>query len=307
MIADLAGELRELTGVDVGLTQPGTIVLAFSEGDVQEITARRVAAYRRSAEPHEWLTADEVRRREPAVSPAVLAGLYLPRSQNVYAPQYVKALAFGAAARGALLREGVSVTGIAAGGGRVTGVATTEGPIACEAVVLATGAWTGQASRWLDYPLPVGPQRGQIMALQARPPQPAVRHILHGLGGYLIPKAAGTTVVGATHDAVGFDARVTAAGLAWLTGVGTGMAPSLAEASFRHAWCGFRPVMADGGRPVVGRLPGFPNAYVVAGHGAIGVTVSPVVGQQLAALLAGAPGAGEALAPFDPARYAAVR
>jgi glycine oxidase len=300
---ELARELYDLTGIDVGLTQPGTIVLAFSEADVEQIKRRRVTAYVRNEEPHEWLTPEAVRRLEPAVSPSVVAGLYLPRSQNVYAPLYVKALAHGAAARGTTLCEGVTVTGVTRAGGRVTGVSTTAGPIACQALVLATGAWTGRAAAWLDAALPVGPQRGQIMALQGRPPQPRVRHILHGHGGYLIPKANGTTVIGATHDAVGFDVRVTAAGIQWLLDVGTRMAPALGEATFKHAWCGFRPIMTDGGRPVVGLLPGWENAYVASGHGAIGVTVSPAVGQGLAALVGGDRAAAERLAPFDPARY----
>ncbi len=303
MIGDLARELYELSGTDVGLTQPGTIVLAFSERDKGQINQRRVTSYKRLGEPHEWISAEEVRKLEPGASERVIAGLYLPRSQNVYAPQYVKALAHGAAARGADLREGVAVTGIAYGGDRVTGVETTEGQIACDAVLLATGAWTGNAARWLDLRLPVGPQRGQIMALQARPPQPRVRHILHGLGGYLIPKGNGTTVIGATHDAVGFDVRVTVGGLQWLTGVGTGMVPVLAEASFKHAWCGFRPIMEDGGQPVVGRLPGYRNAYVASGHGAIGVTVSPATGKLLAGLIAGDVSGAEQLEPFNPARY----
>ena len=307
MIGDLARELFDLTGTDIGLTQPGTIVLAFSEGDIEQITARRVAAYRRLDESHEWLTPEEVRRREPGVAPNVIAGLYLPQSQNVYAPQYVKALAHGAGVRGADLREGVAVTGVRRRGDCVTGVETAAGTIGCDALVLATGAWTGAAARWLGCTLPVGPQRGQIMALQARPPQPNVRHILHGRGGYLIPKANGTTVAGATHDDVGFDARITAAGLQWLTGVSTRLVPALAEAAFKHVWCGFRPIMTDGQMPVVGRLPGFANAYVASGHGAFGVTVSPATGRLLAALIAGgedAALAAERLAPLDPARYA---
>ena len=303
MIGDLARELYELSGTDIGLTQPGTIVLAFSDEDKAQINRRRVTSYKRLDEPHEWIDAAEIRKLEPGVSDRAIAGLHLPRSQNVYAPQYVKALAHAAGIRGADLREGVAVMGIARSGDRVTGVETTQGPIACDAVLLATGAWTGSAARWLDLRLPVGPQRGQIMALQARPPQPKVRHILHGLGGYLIPKANGTTVIGATHDAVGFDVRVTAAGLQWLTGVGTGMVPVLAEASFKHAWCGFRPIMEDGGQPVVGRLPSYQNAYVASGHGAIGVTVSPATGKLLAGLIAGDDRVAQHLEPFDPGRY----
>ena len=300
---ELARELYDLSGVDVGYTEPGTIILAFSGDGIAQVKGRRVAAYERNDEPHEWIDPAQIRTLEPAVSDTVVAGLYLPKSQNVYAPHYVKALAHSAAARGAILHQGVSVTGVARSGGRVTGIQTSQGDIACDALVLATGAWTGLAARWLDRSLPVGPQRGQIMALQSRPPQRRVRHILHGHSGYLIPKANGTTVIGATHDAVGFDARVTGAGLQWLMHTGTRMVPELAEATFRHAWLGFRPIMEDGGRPIVGRLPGLDNAYVASGHGAIGVTVSPAVGQSLAALIAGDPTAAETLAPFDPRRY----
>jgi glycine oxidase len=306
MMPGLAREIYDLTGTDVGFTQPGTLILAFNEADVAQIKARRIPAYEASNEPHEWISPEEVLRREPGVSPEVISGLYLPESHNVYAPQYVKGLAHSAGARGATLLEGTSVTGVRQEGGRVTAVDTSRGRITCGAVVLAAGAWTGLAARWLDVDLPVGPQRGQILALQSRPPAPPVRHILHGRGGYAIPKPNGTTVIGATHDDVGFDARVTAQGLSWLTSLGKNMVPHLAEASFKHAWCGFRPVMADGGPPVVGLLPGTDNAYVASGHGAVGVTASPATGRLLAALIAGEAEAAGRLAPFDPARHRAA-
>jgi phosphotransferase system IIB component len=44
-------------------------------------------------------------------------------------------------------------------------------------------------------------------------------HILHGQPGYLIPKSNGTTVIGASHDDVGFDVRNTAGGIATFAGV----------------------------------------------------------------------------------------
>ncbi len=117
---DLARELYELTGTDVGLTQPGSLVLAFSEAEAALIRSRRVPAYEAAGEPMQWLSPEEVRRREPGVAPEVLGGLLLPESHNVYAPQYVKALAHGAGARGATLLEGTVVTAVrrAGGGGR---------------------------------------------------------------------------------------------------------------------------------------------------------------------------------------------
>lgn len=304
MVPDLARELYDVAGVDVGLTQPGSIILAFSEEGIAQIKARRVPAYERLGEPHQWISPEEVLRLEPGVSPNVMTALYLPKSHNVYAPQWVKALAHAAGMRGADLREGVTVTGVQRSGGRVTGVTTSAGDIGCDALVLATGAWTGLASRWLDCPMPVGPQRGQIMALQSRPPHVRVRHILHGQSGYVIPKPNGTTVIGATHDMTGFDARITGAGLQWLLSAGTAMVPHLADAAFKHAWCGFRPMAHGDGQPVVGRLPGYQNAFVASGHSAIGVTVSPATGKLLSELIAGDAAAARALSAFDPARYA---
>jgi glycine/D-amino acid oxidase-like deaminating enzyme len=64
--------------------------------------------------------------------------------------------------------------------------------------------------------------------------------------------------------------------------------------------------MRDGGRPVVGRLPGYANPNLASGHRAIGVTLSPPTRPLLAALIAGDAGAAERLAPFDPSRYGAA-
>ena len=126
-------------------------------------------------------------------------------------------------------------------------------------------------------------------------------HVLHGSGGYVVPQTNGTACVGATHEAVGFDARVTTSGIKFLADLALRIAPGLESAALKHAWMGFRPVLESGGMPPVGRLPGFTNAYVASGHGAIGVTVSAAVGYLLAQLLRGeAP--EQSLAPFDPAQ-----
>jgi glycine oxidase len=127
------------------------------------------------------------------------------------------------------------------------------------------------------------------MALAPQPGQPRVAHVLHGPGGYIIPKANGTACVGATHELVGFDARVTAYGVKYLSDLAFRLAPGLETAALKHIWMGFRPVTLDGGHPAVGRLPGLDNAYVAAGHGAIGVTVSAAVGYTLTQLMRGEP------------------
>jgi glycine oxidase len=196
--------------------------------------------------------------------------------------------------------QGVSVPGFDVQGDRVAAVRTSAGSVLADQVMIATGAWSGVVSGWLGRPIPVGPQRGQIMALTPAPGQPQVRHVLHGPGGYVIPKGNGTAVVGATHEMVGFDARVTTSGLKFLADLSTRLAPGAGLATLKHVWLGFRPVLLADGLPLVGRLPGLTNAFVAAGHGAIGLTVSArwdicwpskSVGEE----------PDQALTPFDPA------
>ena len=302
LLAELAPLLLERTGIDIEWQTLGTIRLAFSEREVTSLRGHVADLYRELDEPVHWLDVQALRELEPALSERALGGLRIPSTNGLYAPKYVRALAAGAALHGAAVLQGVSVTGFATEGDRITLVRTSAGPLACDRVVLTAGAWSGVVSRWLGAPrsaVAVGPERGQIMALQPAPGQPRVRNVVHGPGGYVIPKANGTVVAGATHEDVGFDARVTTYGLKYLADLALRLAPGLEHASLKHAWMGFRPVVQRDRLPYVGRLPETSNVYVAAGHGAIGVTVSAAVGLLLSQLVRGEQ-PQLSLAPFDP-------
>ena len=302
LLSELAPLLLDRTGIDIEWQTLGTIRLAFSEREVTALRTQVADLYRELDEPVQWLDPAALRELEPALPERALGALRIPSTNGLYAPKYVRALAAAAAQHGASVLQGVSVTGFALEGDRVTLLRTSEGPLACDRVVLTTGAWSGVVSRWLGRPassVAVGPERGQIMALQPAPGQPHVRNVVHGPGGYLIPKANGTVVAGATHEDVGFDARVTTYGLKYLADLALRLAPGIEHAGLKHAWMGFRPVLQRDRLPYVGKLPELANAYVAAGHGAIGVTVSAAVGLLLSQLIRGET-PQLSLAPFDP-------
>jgi glycine/D-amino acid oxidase-like deaminating enzyme len=156
-------------------------------------------------------------------------------------------------------------------------------------------------ARWLGCEVPVAPQRGQIAAFAPQPGEPRVAHVLYGPGGYIIPKANGTACAGATHEMAGFDARVTASGMKFLADLALRLAPGLETATLKHVWVGFRPVLLADALPPIGRLPGLRNAFLAAGHGAIGMTVGAGVGHTLADLIRGEAPAVP-LDSFDPGR-----
>ena len=300
LIGELAPRLLEETGIDVEFQRLGSIHLAFSERDAAGLRARVPALFAGLGEATEWLDSAAVRAAEPAAPARLFGGLLIPSTNGVYAPKYVRALAAGAARHAARILQGVSVTGFEVEGERVAAVQTSEGRIAAGQVLLATGAWTGLVARGLGCDVPVGPQRGQIAALAPAPGEPRVAHVVHGPGGYIIPKANGTACVGATHEFVGFDARVTTYGLKFVADLALRLAPGLETAALKHIWMGFRPVMLREALSPVGALPGLRNAYVAAGHGAIGLTLSAGVGKTMAQLIRGET-PDLSLAAFDPA------
>ena len=58
-------------------------------------------------------------------------------------------------ARGLDVRQGCEVTAIRVEGGRIAGVETSKGPIACETVVCCAGAWSGEVAAMAGVELPV--------------------------------------------------------------------------------------------------------------------------------------------------------
>ncbi len=53
-----------------------------------------------------------------------------------------------------------------------------------------------------------------------------------------------------------------------------------------ESWYGWRPMTPDG-LPFIGRLPAFDNVYLAAGHGMLGLSMSPATGRLVAELIDG--------------------
>src|SRR5207244_11935337 len=130
----------------------------------------------------------------------VCAAIYAPGEAQIKAPQLVKAFAQAAANSGATFYSQKEILGVARQDRRVTAVYTAQGEsIACNHLVVASGAWSAGCGIWLDLPLPVNPQRGQILALRQPSPHP-LEHVIFGDAVYPAPKKAVKIVVGAMKE-----------------------------------------------------------------------------------------------------------
>ena len=295
LFAELCRELRERSGVDPEYEASGALHVA---GSSAEAAALRAKAARFGGRDLEWLAPEEARDLEPALSPELCGALLSPREAHVRSPLLAEAYAAAALELGARIERGVSCEGLRSEGSRVLGVATATGPRDAGAVLLCAGVWTPATA---PFALPIEPVRGQILSLDScRPP---LRRIVAGADAYLVPKRDGRVVVGATEERVGFDRRVTAAGLASLLAAAPRLVPALADSAFRDAWAGLRPCTPDG-LPVIGRAPALEGLLVAAGHHRNGVLLSPVTGRLVADLVLGKP-LPEGAEAFRPERFLA--
>ena len=111
---------------------------------------------------------------------------------------------------------------------------------------------------------------------------------------------------GTFEPGAGFSVGVTAAGLHELLRECLLVAPGLHTATYVETRVGLRPTSADD-RALVGRLPGWANAWVATGHGANGLLQGPYSARVLAHAMTGSQlPADEAPLPdeLDPARFA---
>jgi D-amino-acid dehydrogenase len=240
---------------------------------------------------------------EPALdADRVVAGLHAKVDRYVRPEQLTSGLADSLRTRGAEVREGAELTGLARRNGTVV-LETTVGEEVADRAVLAAGLPTAPLLRRLGVRVPLVGARGYSVMVTGRGEPP--RHALYlaeaklGLSPFAEGvRIAGVFELGARDTAAPPDAgaRLLAAARPYLGG----WQPD-ADGPVQ-AWAGLRPATPDG-LPMIGALPGLEGVYLATGHGMLGVTLAPATAALLAPLVLEGRAASE-LAPFDPARSA---
>ncbi len=125
--SELYRNLAAETGVDPGWHEVGSLRLASSKERLEELT-RQVAWARTFGLPLDLITAREAQDRFPLMSlDGVLGAVWLPTDGWLDPSGLALAMAAGARAGGATIRQGARVVAIGQERGRVTGVTVEEG------------------------------------------------------------------------------------------------------------------------------------------------------------------------------------
>jgi glycine oxidase len=279
-------ELEAATGESTGYERIGALHVALDRDEAAQL--RRVHELQRSLELEaEWLPPRRCRELEPGLTPAFHGGVFAPGEAAVDPRALTRALLAALRAEGAEVLTGTEVVDGIFEGVRLAGVRTAAGEdLRAESVVLANGAWAGR-TEWLpEHARPrVRPVKGQVLELRAREPEPVARRILASERVYLVPRADGRLIVGATVEEMGFDTAVTAGGVHELLREAYRLLPDVAEMELVATTAGLRPGTPDN-LPLVG--PGAIDGLVLAtGHFRNGILLAPLAAERIAALLAG--------------------
>ncbi|GAA3734251.1 glycine oxidase [Spinactinospora alkalitolerans] len=297
-------ELESESGRDAGYRAEGTLQVAFDTDDLARLTELMELQGRLGVKAQR-LTGRECRRLEPMLAPSVRGGVLAPEDHSVDPRRLMAALRAAALHRGAELVTD-RVTEVVVSGGAALGVRLSGGDrLDAGQVVLAAGTWTpGIGGVPADVLPPLRPVKGQLLRLRTPEGEEpivtrTVRGLVRGTPVYLVPRADGEIVLGATQEETGYDTRLTVGGVWEVLRDARELVPGVSELEIAETCVGLRPGSPDN-EPLLGptRIPGL---HLAVGHFRHGVLLTPATGDAMAEALTGAP------LPDHARRFAATR
>jgi sarcosine oxidase subunit beta len=189
---------------------------------------------------------------------------------------------------GARIETGVRVDGVTVSGGRVTGVDTSEGPIAAGAVVNAAGPWAAALSATAGVDLPLEPIPRHVLVTAGFPQVPARRTlVIDAVSTFYFHREGDGVLMGmgspdekASFDLTPDDRFISEE----LLPTAVRVFPALEDARVAHRWVGLYEMTPDR-HPIIGEAPGAPGLFLANGFSGHGFQHAPIVGKLLAEMI----------------------
>jgi D-amino-acid dehydrogenase len=246
----------------------------------------------------EVLDAANVHDLEPSLI-GLCGGLFFPEAGNLRSPlSTMRALAEDARRAGVVFRR-AKVARLAGSphAPRITDAAGGETPY--DRVVVAAGAWSRLLLRTLRIDLPLDTERGYHLMLPT-PERSLTRPVSLPIPGYTLAQMEDGLRLTTGVEFAGLDAAPDYRRLLRMAQHARTVFPGLAQQPLSK-WLGFRPSLPDS-IPVIGTLRNYPAIVLAFGHGHLGITLGPLTGQMVAAIILDRTMPFDAT-PFSPSRF----
>jgi D-amino-acid dehydrogenase len=246
----------------------------------------------------ERVSPDDLKRLEPSLGEDVLGGIVAHDERRIRPEAFTAGLHRALTDRGVPVLEDAPVTRLTRAAGEwAVGVGVDSRR--ADAVVLAAGVDTRRLLAPHGVRLPLAAAKGYSRTYPRHPTGPQQPLYLEG------PKVAisvfdGGVRVSGTLELGARGLGLSTRRLAAIAAAAQRALPGWQMPSQRRDWAGMRSLSPDG-LPYIGPVPGLDGVHVATGHATLGMTLAPLTGGLLVAiLLDGA--RDELLSAFDPAR-----
>ncbi|WP_173932974.1 D-amino acid dehydrogenase [Chelativorans sp. Marseille-P2723] len=284
---DCLRSLRAETGLVYDERSRGTLQLFRTQKQLDGIGSD-VEVLKQFGVPHQILDRKGCATAEPALARVpgkFVGGLRLPGDETGDCRLFTEGLAKIASTM-ANFRYGIKVSHILHDGRKVTGVATSEGVVNADAVVVALGSYSPRLLRPLGIRIPVYPVKGYSLTLPIADHAAApVSTVMDETYKIAITRLGSRIRVGGTAEIAGYDLSLRPERRAPLEYSVTDLFNGGGQMDKAEFWCGLRPMTPDG-PPVVGRANP-EGLYLNTGHGTLGWTMACGSGRVLADVISG--------------------
>ena len=236
---------------------------------------------------------------EPSLKTGIAGAWHYQTDGHLRPDKLMRAWRRVLAAQGVEIREQCELRDLVVEGRLARRLVTNHGDLPADQVVVATGAWTPLLQRLLRAPIAIQPGKGYSLTM----PRPTVcpkYSMIFDEHRVAVTPLASTYRIGSTMEFAGYDRSLNPNRLQLLR---DGAALYLREPHAEpvlESWMGWRPMTPDS-LPLIGRTPAIENLFIAAGHGMLGVSMSPGTGRLVTELVSGA------TPHIDPTPYAVGR
>jgi glycine/D-amino acid oxidase-like deaminating enzyme len=197
----LWSEMNSLIAAESGFRRSGIVYLCRTQREL----AKREAWLENVGKPFQLdsrlLTREQMTGALPGLAGCWTGALFTASDGRAEPTKAAPAIALAARRLGAVVASNCAVRGVETRAGRICGVVTERGRIACDAVVLAGGVWSRLFCRPMDLRLPQLKMLSSVMRTEPLPggPEASVSGFGFGLrkrldGGYTVASWSGNVV-----------------------------------------------------------------------------------------------------------------
>ena len=307
---DIFKSLQIEKGYDIEFRQSGSLV-AIQSLNQYEYAQERVSYLKSEGMQVEILSPSEAKSYEPNLNGDLNGYMYSSYRGQADPIKSTRAFSEVAKNNGAIITASAPVTSLEqAGQGWI--VRSHNRVFNCQALLIATGAWTSDIGNMIGLNIPIQPVRGQMWATDSIPPR--IFHTISSMESseywhknpivnedsppelthngdsrvtrhlYGRQRANGEVIFGGDRELLGFRDDVSFTGIEVNKTHAGEILTFLDQLSVKRTWSGIMPFSPDG-LPLIGRIEQYENLFLATGLGSSGFGRGPGSGMLVADLI----------------------